>query len=104
MTNIIEFDIPTNIVMILQKLQLEVQSRQGVIAFMINHNLIDNQESFQYYENLYQQSYQEYEKTKMNFQLTYVNPILEEQHISLENAAWFIDFNTQKAQIIIKNA
>lgn len=84
----------------LQLLATEVESRQSLIAFMINNDMI-NSMNFQLYQNEYKQFYFQYAQAKTIFQKKYVDPILIEKNIILEKASWNLDFNTCECIISI---
>lgn len=86
--------IPEEICNELQKLYLEVESRQSLLAFMINQNMMNNSQ-FQEYESIYKDYYYKYVQLKNKFQQQYINNILTEKNIKPEKAFWHIDFEEQ---------
>lgn len=84
----------------LQKLSIEVESRQSLLAFMISHDMMNNY-NFSKYEDEYKEFYILYEQEKQNFQKIYIDPILIDKKADPTKSSWYLDFNTGEVTVTL---
>ena len=73
----------------IQKLDIEMSSRQNLISFMISSNMNIETEQFKRYQAEYNEYFIQFEKSKRDIiEKKYLNSIDE----SLQNLAWNLDY------------
>ena len=87
---------------ILQKLAVETESRQSLIAFMLNQDMV-NHSNFTKYQDEYKDFYLQYSRAKIAFQKDIVDPILQKEDIDPSLASWALDFDACEVTITIQD-
>lgn len=96
-TIIIKID-DKNIINQLNQLQIEVNGRVNILAYMINNGMRDSQ-NFQNYQQEYFTIFNIYNNKKQELQRLFINPILEAQNINPETASWNLNFETEEVTL-----
>lgn len=85
--------VPHDVVANIQQLNVEVESRKELLAFMISHNFDITTESFINYQNEYANYYAKFDAAKVAFEREYVRTTIENP------ISWDLNYRTCEAMI-----
>lgn len=94
-----QIQIDENIVLTLQRLCVEVDSKKELLSFMIDKGVSFDNPRFQEYQEGYQEDFLSYEEAKKWFQKNCIEPSIEGAVLK----SWDLDFDTCTCSVDIED-
>lgn len=99
MQKTIVLPVPEEIVIDVQRADVERSSRRDILIYLMEHPEINvSEERRNKYQAEYDEKYKNFEQAKINFEHNFVQPAVNNQGIS-----WNLDYNTKEVTITFED-